>query len=836
MSNAKLIKDLLKSITVLLVVNLTVLSSVAQVHTKNNSDTVTTSSIKNGVKLRDVEVVGSKKYGIESSQMSAIQITPLQIKRVPVFMGEPDVLKALQKFPGVSSESEGTVGISVRGGNFDQNLITLDGATLYNPEHLKGYASAINPDMVGGIDFYRGAFPARYGSRLSSVIDVNMKEGDFNKYHASLFLGMLSGSVSVGGPIWKDHTSFIVGGRMSYFDLMAYPILEKVYDDTEKLRSYSNMKYFDVNAKISHKFMADNKLTATFYYGRDRDDVAPSQSEYKQHTKELLDYYDTLHYPIDKFDKIDFIREFDTYSSRMDSTKTEWSNLCSALNWKWDINKSYSLGATMAYSKYDYSIIQNSYYDSRKVETNRYTIPLEERDPSFNEYLQIEDVNHDYFSKVENYSLEARLGVEPCSTHNILVGFKADLQRLTPKVRVKNHLSYKDYRYNEDAKIWYVYRKEVKADTIMGESQDVKQYTLYAEDDYTISKNVKLNLGLRASLYAVRGKDYFSLEPRFSFRWQFLKHNAVKMSYSRMAQSTHRLVTNNLKSSSELWVPITSEIPLMKSDLWALGYVYEPMPGLSASVEGYYKTMNDIVEYKQNANYSMAMRDWSQMVAVGDGRSYGVEILLEKYSGNTTGWLSYTWSKALRKFDEAGNQLNGGREFYASNDRRHNLNIVLTQKVNVRNNAFFEFTSSWTYQTGRRGTIPIAQIMGGRFAYFDGIARFPGSAGISTFYPYDETFYHPNKDKWHIYDAIRGAISTRDLNHYVLPAIHHLDLSVNFSVKHKLGESVIGLSVYNVYNRKNVNTAYVGFDKNKIVLKCHCPFPIMPSLSYTHKF
>ncbi len=166
MSNAKLIKDLLKSITVLLVVNLTVLSSVAQVHTKNNSDTLTTSSIKNGVKLRDVEVVGSKKYGVESLQMSAIQITPLQIKRVPVFMGEPDVLKALQKFPGVSSESEGTVGISVRGGNFDQNLITLDGATLYNPEHLKGYASAINPDMVGGIDFYRGAFPARYGSRL----------------------------------------------------------------------------------------------------------------------------------------------------------------------------------------------------------------------------------------------------------------------------------------------------------------------------------------------------------------------------------------------------------------------------------------------------------------------------------------------------------------------------------------------------------------------------------------------------------------------------------------------------------------------------------------------
>ena len=162
----------------------------AQPIKKVKSDsTLTKSRLAEGVKLSNVEVVGERKFGIESSQMSAIQMSPLQIKRVPMFMGTPDVLKALQKLPGVNSEGEGTVGISVRGGNIDQNLITLDGATLYNPEHLKGYASAINPDMVGGIDFYRGAFPARYGSRLSSVIDVSMKEGDFKKYHGSLFLG-----------------------------------------------------------------------------------------------------------------------------------------------------------------------------------------------------------------------------------------------------------------------------------------------------------------------------------------------------------------------------------------------------------------------------------------------------------------------------------------------------------------------------------------------------------------------------------------------------------------------------------------------------------------------
>ena len=121
----------------------------AQPIKKVKSDsTLTKSRLAEGVKLSNVEVVGERKFGIESSQMSAIQMSPLQIKRVPMFMGTPDVLKALQKLPGVNSEGEGTVGISVRGGNIDQNLITLDGATLYNPEHLKGYASASNPDMV----------------------------------------------------------------------------------------------------------------------------------------------------------------------------------------------------------------------------------------------------------------------------------------------------------------------------------------------------------------------------------------------------------------------------------------------------------------------------------------------------------------------------------------------------------------------------------------------------------------------------------------------------------------------------------------------------------------
>ena len=141
-------------------------------------------ALTRGVNLDDVIVYGSRNnFGVTSSQMSAVTLNKDQILSVPVFLGEPDVLKSIQKLPGVQSGAEGSAGIFVRGGDYDQNYITLDGSAIYNAEHMRGYVSAINPDIVQSINFYRGAFPARYGSRLSSVIDVGIKDGDVNNYH-----------------------------------------------------------------------------------------------------------------------------------------------------------------------------------------------------------------------------------------------------------------------------------------------------------------------------------------------------------------------------------------------------------------------------------------------------------------------------------------------------------------------------------------------------------------------------------------------------------------------------------------------------------------------------
>lgn len=237
------------------------------------------SVLSHGVHLENVVVYGSRNnFGVTSSQMSAVTLSNEQILSVPVFLGEPDVLKSIQKLPGVQSGTEGSAGIFVRGGDYDQNYITLDGSAIYNAEHLRGYVSAINPDMVSSINFYRGAFPARYGSRLSSVIDVGIKEGDYDRYHGLLSLGTLSSRIQAEGPIWKGHTSFNVAARLSYFDLIAKPVLKHFYDRPEALQPYSNMRYYDVTAKLVHKFNERNRLSAVFYYGKDTDNESPTES------------------------------------------------------------------------------------------------------------------------------------------------------------------------------------------------------------------------------------------------------------------------------------------------------------------------------------------------------------------------------------------------------------------------------------------------------------------------------------------------------------------------------------------------------------------------------
>jgi len=218
-------------------------------------------SLESSIELQEVTVTSnSLQSKVKSTQMSRIEIPVETIKNLPVLLGEVDIIKTIQLLPGVQSGSEGASGLYVRGGGPDQNLVLLDGVPVYNVNHLFGFFSVFNADAINTVSLTKGGFPARYGGRLSSVLDIRMKEGNTKEIKGEGSIGIISSKLAIEGPIVKDKTSFIVSGRRTYIDILSYPIQYFIAksEDIDKLRA--GYYFYDVNAKINHKFSDKSRL------------------------------------------------------------------------------------------------------------------------------------------------------------------------------------------------------------------------------------------------------------------------------------------------------------------------------------------------------------------------------------------------------------------------------------------------------------------------------------------------------------------------------------------------------------------------------------------------
>ncbi|MDD2563107.1 MAG: carboxypeptidase-like regulatory domain-containing protein [Salinivirgaceae bacterium] len=199
---------------------------------------------------------------ITRTEMSVAKMDAKSIEKIPALMGEVDVIKAMQLLPGVSAVSEGGSGFSVRGGSVDQNLIILDEANVYNASHLIGFFSVFNNDVVKDLKLYKGDIPAEYGGRLSSVVDIRMKDGNTKKFHGKAGIGTISSRLTLEGPLWEDRTSFIVAGRRTYMDIFL-PLMPDTALHNIKLY------FYDLNAKLNHKIDDKNRIFFSGYFGRD---------------------------------------------------------------------------------------------------------------------------------------------------------------------------------------------------------------------------------------------------------------------------------------------------------------------------------------------------------------------------------------------------------------------------------------------------------------------------------------------------------------------------------------------------------------------------------------
>ena len=679
----------------------------------------------------------------EQSQMSVVRVPVRQIESAPALMGEVDVLKTLQLLPGVQSGTEGMSGLYVRGGSPDQNLILLDDAPVYNASHLFGFFSVFNTNAIKNVQLTKAGFPARYGGRLSSVLEIDMKDGNMKEFEAEGSVGIIASQLTVQGPLRKDRTSFILSGRRTYIDLLVRPFMP-----SDERGGYH---FYDLNAKLNHIFSPSNRVYLSLYSGDDR-------------------FWS------------DFNDEYGAGAYREeDSTEADfgWGNVTSTLRWNYLFSNRLFGNLTAIYSRYRFS-----------TNVDRRTLQIMEGE------RESETLRLRYLSGIRDWGLKLDLDYIPDPTHYIRFGGSGTLHTYSPGA----------------AQIKFdPFEGALEDTTLAAQETDALEYSLYAEDDLRLSSRLKVNLGVHTSGFLVDEEFYASLQPRVSMRYLLTPDWAVKTSYAQMRQYIHLLSNSTVGLPTDLWLPATGRVRPQRSRQVGLGLARQLEEHYELSIEGYYKTMTELIEYREGATFlvgSGESEDWQDKVATGKGWSYGAELFLQKKRGRTTGWAGYTLSWTRRQFEE----LNEGRTFPYRYDRRHDVAVVLSRQLSGSTS----FSLTWVYGTGNAATLPVTR--------YDTDAEEPGSTRL----PWPN--YLPNETV--IYGKRNG---------YRMAAFHHLDLSVNFGVADS-DRHGFSLGVYNAYNRKNPFFIYFEdrYDYEREVRQFRAKqvslFPLLPWINYRFKF
>lgn len=711
-------------------------------------DTIITAKLIPVLQLEEVTITTDYLLkNIESSQTGLIEIPVKSLTSLPFILGESDLLKAIQLMPGIQSGGEGSSGIFVRGGSPDQNLFLLDGVPVYNVNHLFGFVSVFNTDAIRNISVIKGGFPARYGGRLSSVIDIRMKEGNNKEFHGEGSLGLVASRISFEGPIIKDKTSFIVSARRSYLDVLAQPIV-KAIDDFATVRYY----LYDANAKINHQINKNNRIFLSFYLG---DDVG----FYKYNDKYI---YDEVKY------------------SRQDKTGIQWGNVTTALRWNSIIGSRLFSNSTLTYSRYRFKI-----YDIDKKIT-------EPTQPSLNSRY-----SWTYLSGVTDYSIRSDFDYIPSSNHFIRFGGSFTSHDFRPGT---NEYLYQGADYAD------------MVDTLYGVSSlGASEFDFYIEDDFNLTKRLKINAGIHGSSFLVRSENYFSMQPRLSARYLFGNNISVKGSVSNMVQYIHLLTNTSVSLPTDLWLPSTDNVKPEYSWQYAAALAFPVAKKIVITAEGFYKSMNNIIEYKDGQTYLNSNANWETIIESGKGWSYGSELLIEKREGKTTGWVGYTLSWSYRKFEN----LNGGRIFPFKYDRRHDISLAVTHKFSEK----LDIGLIWVFGSGTALTLPTQKFISALPLFVEKQLYYyeqPGNVELEYF---------------------------KSRNSFRLPAYHRLDISFNFHKPLKWGERTLSLGLYNAYSRNNPFYIYIGQDYDWYGMGSGVPvvkkvslFPMIPFISYNFKF
>ena len=685
-------------------------------------DTIINVALEPGILLENV-IIDAKKQesrnNITGSQVGTLKLETARIKALPALMGEVDVLKSIQLLPGVKASSDGGSGFYVRGGGSDQNLVLLDEALVYNTGHMLGFFSVFNADAIKSTTLIKGGMPANYGQRLSSVVDIKMKEGNDKHFGIEGGIGLISSRLTVEGPIIEKKSSFIVSGRRTYVLDLAQPFLKgNKFEGT-------NYYFYDLNAKINYKISDSDRIFLSAYYGKDI-----------------------------------FALNF---AARDFNIKLPYGNTIATFRWNHVFNSKLFMNTSLIYNDYQYNLSAGQ-----------------------------EKFSFSNYSGVHDWNLKADLDYFIDYAHTLKFGYNFTHHRLNPNIL---NIQTEDFSLENG-----------------GEPVFSLENSLYITDDWIVSKDLLLTIGLRGTIYSQLGnytsrinnkkynsgeivQNYYAVDPRFNFRWSLNKNTSLKGSFTYNSQFLHQVSNNSGSFPSDLWVSSTEYVKPASGIQYSFGLFKNlNSDNYETSVEFYFKDLRNQIEFREDYTGGLENNIENKFV-FGKGRAYGAELFIKKNSGNFTGWIGYTLSRTERQFD----QINDGKWFMTTYDKPHDLSIVLN----------YAFTSKWSvnavfvYGSGRRYT-PVSDV----YVLNGGINLEYGTRNSAVFSPY-----------------------------------HRLDISVNYTPKtRKKWKSNWSFGVYNVYNRKN--PSFISYDtnidtengKSNITASKITIFPIIPSITYNFSF
>ncbi len=584
---------------------------------------------------------------VKKVELGVTQLNIKNIRRMPAFMGEVDVIRSLLMLPGVTTVGEGATGINVRGGSIDQNLVLQDEAPLFNTSHLLGFFSVFNPDVVSNVTLHRGGIAPNYGGRASAVLDIKVKEPAADKWSLGGGIGLVSSRLNVEGPVSKK-LSFLAATRVSANDFL--------FKLGPQSLAGTKANFYDFTTKLKYQPNERNTITFTGYWGKD-----------------------VFKLPSDSLSSVEV---------NASSTRFDYESVAGSLRWNYLIAPRLNLNTALIFSRYR---SETSSPDS----ANAFRLAAE---------LQHRQVKTDLTYTVnDRHTVQVGLSaidyqIQP---NTLTAGPFSNVLPLTlPTERAYELAAYvqDEWKVNEGVSLVAGLRYSL---LLNRGPADVRTY----------GNELPRQTGTALSTQTYNASQIYDqtggIEPRLALRVNVGENSSIKAGYNRMRQYL-QLVTNTTAAlPTSRWKLSDPNIKPQIADQWSLGYFRNTTNSVyEFSGEVYYKTLTNALDYKDGANLQLNFLPETDLLQ-GKGQAYGLETMVRKNKGAWTGWVSYTFARTLLTMNGpfVQDRINNGLIYPANYDKPHTLNATATYRPSLQ----FSLSLNFTYSTGRPTTQPYAR-------------------------------------------------------------------------------------------------------------------------------